>query len=257
MGLVRVLLPLPRAAARLGPGAGRRLLGAALTHCVAPGWVLLRPPPPWRRLAWAEEATAVYRALTESKGARPRDRDLLARSLVWHAYTLLLVNRCEQACTVLDASSAVPGARWSCGAAGPASASPGAGTVRPGATGRRAGLGGGVRGRLPSPRPHPTGPDPGHPAGRVTHLRPGAGGPEPHGGVRGRLRGVRRAVAGHVVARGEPRDPGACTRTVRTHRGAGGIGRSTRRRCPSAGRPGTPPTRSCCGSRPRSYGRCG
>ncbi|WP_392959162.1 hypothetical protein [Streptomyces sp. LN245] len=113
MGLVRVLLPLPRAAARLGPGAGRRLLGAALTHCVAPGWVLLRPPPPWRRLAWAEEATAVYRALTESKGARPRDRDLLARSLVWHAYTLLLVNRCEQACTVLDASSAVPGARWS------------------------------------------------------------------------------------------------------------------------------------------------
>ncbi|MGQ4375264.1 hypothetical protein ACN6K9_003674 [Streptomyces sp. SAS_267] len=112
MGLVRVLLPLPRAAARLGPGAGRRLLGAALTHCVAPGWVLLRPPPPRRRLAWAEEATAVYRALAARERARPRDRDLLARSLVWHAYTLVLVGRCEQACTVLDAASAVPGARW-------------------------------------------------------------------------------------------------------------------------------------------------
>ncbi|KAB1990688.1 MULTISPECIES: tetratricopeptide repeat protein [Streptomyces] len=112
MGLVRALLPLSRAAARLGPGPGRRLLGAALTRCLAPGWVLLRPPPAPRRLAWAEEATAVYRALAETEGARPRDRDLLARSLVWHAYTLVLVGRCEQAYTVLDDSSAVPGARW-------------------------------------------------------------------------------------------------------------------------------------------------
>ncbi|MFF3883797.1 hypothetical protein [Streptomyces sp. NPDC001914] len=113
MGLVRVLLPLPRAAARLGPDPGRRLLGAALTRCLAPDWVLLRPPPPWRRLAWAEEATAVYRALAEREDARPRDRDLLARGLVWQAYTLLLVGRCEQACTVMDAAVAVPGARWS------------------------------------------------------------------------------------------------------------------------------------------------
>ncbi|MFE2537020.1 hypothetical protein [Streptomyces sp. NPDC059371] len=113
MGLVRVLLPLPRTAARFGPGPGRRLLGAALTRCLAPDWVLLRPPPPWRRLAWAEEATAVYRALAERKGARPRDRDLLARSLVWQAYALVLVGRCEQACTVMDASVAVPDARWS------------------------------------------------------------------------------------------------------------------------------------------------
>ncbi|MET7986192.1 hypothetical protein [Streptomyces sp. NPDC005281] len=112
MGLVRALLPLSRAAARLGPGPGRRLLGAALTRCLAPDWVLLRPPPPGRRLAWAEEATAVYGALAAAEGARPRDRDLLARSLVWHAYTLMLVNRCEQAYSVLDASSAVPGARW-------------------------------------------------------------------------------------------------------------------------------------------------
>ncbi|MFE1291057.1 hypothetical protein [Streptomyces sp. NPDC058751] len=112
MGLVRLLLPLPRAAARLGPGPGRRLLGAALTRCLAPDWVLLRPPPPERRLAWAEEATAVYRALAGREDARPRDRDLLARALVWHAYTLVLVDRCEQACAVLDASTAVPGARW-------------------------------------------------------------------------------------------------------------------------------------------------
>ncbi|MFI0960405.1 hypothetical protein ACH4S8_03125 [Streptomyces sp. NPDC021080] len=115
MGLVRVLLPLSRAAARLSPGPGRRLLGAALTRCLAPSWVLLRPPPSWRRLAWAEEATAVYGALAGAEGARPRDRDLLARSLVWHAHTLMLVNHCEQAYTVLDAAAAVPGARWSPG----------------------------------------------------------------------------------------------------------------------------------------------
>ncbi|MFF3446241.1 hypothetical protein ACFYXJ_03750 [Streptomyces sp. NPDC002667] len=112
MGLVRALLPLSRAAARLGPGPGRRLLGAALLRCVAPHWVLLRPPPPWRRLAWAEEATAVYRALAGTPGARSGDQDLLARSLVLHAHTLVLMNRCEQACAALDAASAVPGARW-------------------------------------------------------------------------------------------------------------------------------------------------
>ncbi|MFE2303441.1 hypothetical protein ACFXAW_35190 [Streptomyces sp. NPDC059445] len=113
MGLVRALLPLSRAAARLSPGPGRRLLGAALTRCLAPDWVLLRPPPARRRLAWAEEATAVYGALTRLEGARPRDRDLLARGLVWQAYALVLVGRCEEACTVMDASEAVPDARWS------------------------------------------------------------------------------------------------------------------------------------------------
>ncbi|MFE4696717.1 hypothetical protein ACFRIC_06435 [Streptomyces sp. NPDC056738] len=112
MGLVRALLPLSRAAARLSPGPGRRLLGALLTRCVSPYWVLLRPPPSLRRLAWAEEAVAVYRALAGAEGARPRDRDLLARSLVQHAYTLVLVGRCEEAYATLDASSDVPGAPW-------------------------------------------------------------------------------------------------------------------------------------------------
>ncbi|MFD5637183.1 hypothetical protein ACFWJM_24010 [Streptomyces sp. NPDC127077] len=115
MGLVRALLPLSRAAARIGPGPGRRLLGALLTHCVSPYWVLLRPPPSRRRQAWAEEAVAVYRALAGAEGARPRDRDLLARSLVQHAYTLVLVGRCEEAYSTLDAASDVPGARWPAG----------------------------------------------------------------------------------------------------------------------------------------------
>ncbi|MGW1065394.1 hypothetical protein ACWD4F_12870 [Streptomyces aureus] len=113
MGLVRVLLPLSRTAARLSPGPGRRLLGATLTRCLAPRWVLLRPPPSGRRLAWAEEAAAVYRELAGARKAHQRDRDLLARALVWHAHTLMLVNRCEQAHAALDAATAVPGARWS------------------------------------------------------------------------------------------------------------------------------------------------
>jgi len=113
MGLVCTLLPLPRAAARLSPRVGRPLLGAALMHCLAPGWVLLRPPSPRRRLAWAEEAVAVYRALVEAEDPRPRHRDLLARTLTQHASALLLVGRYEQACTAMEASVAVPGARWS------------------------------------------------------------------------------------------------------------------------------------------------
>ncbi|MER5472032.1 tetratricopeptide repeat protein [Streptomyces sp. NPDC002685] len=113
MGLVRALLPLSRAAARLSPRPGRRLHGAALTRCLAPDWVLLRPASPTHRLAWAEEAVAVYRALVEAGDVRPRDRDLLARNLTQHASALLLVGRSDQACTSMDASLAVPGARWS------------------------------------------------------------------------------------------------------------------------------------------------
>ncbi|MFE9877528.1 hypothetical protein [Streptomyces sp. NPDC005784] len=113
MGLVRTLLPLSRAAARLSPRPGRRLHGAALMRCVVPYRVLLRPPSPQRRLAWAEEAVAVHRALVESAAPRPRHRDDLARSLVQHGYALQLVGRCEESCTALDASLAVPGARWS------------------------------------------------------------------------------------------------------------------------------------------------
>src|SRR4051794_41833412 len=68
MGLVRILLPLPRAAARLSPEKGGPLLGAALLHCVMPSWVLLWIPSAARRLAWAEEAVAVY-------GFLPRQTD--------------------------------------------------------------------------------------------------------------------------------------------------------------------------------------
>ncbi|WP_330289076.1 hypothetical protein [Streptomyces sp. NBC_00576] len=113
MGLVRTLLPLPRAAARLTPRLGGPLLGAALMRCLAPGWVLLRPSPPTLRLAWAEEAVAVYRALVETEDPRPRHRGLLARSLTQHATALLLVGRYEEALTALEAARAVPGARWS------------------------------------------------------------------------------------------------------------------------------------------------
>lgn len=67
MGLVRTLLPLPRAAARLTPHVGGPILGAALMRCLTPGWVLLRPSPPTLRLAWAEEAVSVYRVLVETE----------------------------------------------------------------------------------------------------------------------------------------------------------------------------------------------
>ncbi|MCT9007742.1 tetratricopeptide repeat protein [Streptomyces rhizosphaerihabitans] len=113
MGLVRTLLPLSREAARLSPRPGRQWHGAALMRCLTPGWVLLRPASPQRRVAWAEEAVAVYRALVETEEPSPRHRDLLARSLVQHASALLLVGRCEESCTAMDASLAVPGARWS------------------------------------------------------------------------------------------------------------------------------------------------
>ncbi|WRZ88570.1 hypothetical protein OHB54_05555 [Streptomyces sp. NBC_01007] len=113
MGLVRTLLPLSRAAARLSTRPGGRLHGAALMRCVVPYRVLLRPPSPQRRLAWAEEAVAVLRPLVEMEEPRPPYRDLLARSLVQRGYALQLVGRCEESCTAMDASLAVPGARWS------------------------------------------------------------------------------------------------------------------------------------------------
>ncbi|NGO12028.1 tetratricopeptide repeat protein [Streptomyces sp. HC44] len=113
MGLVRTLLPLPRAAARLSPRVGGPLHGAALMHCLAPGWVLLRPPSPKSRLAWAEEVVVVYQTLVDAEGPRQRHRDLLARALTLHTSALLLIGRHEQACTAMDASLAVPGAGWS------------------------------------------------------------------------------------------------------------------------------------------------
>jgi tetratricopeptide (TPR) repeat protein len=103
MGLVRVLLPVPRAVARLAPGVGRPLLGAALSWCVMPRWVLLRPPPVARRAAWAEELVALYRPLA--------DPDRLARALVLRAHGLLLAGRYDEACAAADGSLAVPGAR--------------------------------------------------------------------------------------------------------------------------------------------------
>ncbi|RPF38039.1 tetratricopeptide repeat protein [Streptomyces sp. TLI_185] len=103
MGLVRILLPLPRAAARLAPAVGRPLLGAALTWCVMPRWVLLRPPPAARRLAAAEELVGLYRSSA--------DPDRLARALALQAFGLLLSRRYEEACTAADASFAMVGAR--------------------------------------------------------------------------------------------------------------------------------------------------
>ncbi|NNN33885.1 tetratricopeptide repeat protein [Streptomyces sp. S3(2020)] len=98
-----VLLPVVRALARLAPGSGGPLLGAVLLRCLAPDWVLLRPRPPARQLAWAEEAVAVHRAY-------PRDPDRLSRALAVHAQTLLAVGRYTEACAAADASAAVPGA---------------------------------------------------------------------------------------------------------------------------------------------------
>ncbi|MFF1304655.1 hypothetical protein [Streptomyces sp. NPDC058307] len=97
MGLVRILLPLPRAAARLAPGRGGPLLGAALSHCVTPSWAGLRSPSAARRLAWADEAVAVYRATADTDG--------LGRALALRAHALLLSGRHEEAHA---ATAAVP-----------------------------------------------------------------------------------------------------------------------------------------------------
>lgn len=101
-----VLLPVFRGLARLAPGTGGPLLGAVLLRCAAPGWVLLRPRAPERRLAWAEEAVALHRA-------HPGAPDRLARAMALHAQTLTLVDRYEEACVAVDAASTVPGARLS------------------------------------------------------------------------------------------------------------------------------------------------
>ncbi|MFJ4200247.1 hypothetical protein ACIP2Y_11540 [Streptomyces sviceus] len=105
MGLVRILLPLPRAAARLAPERGGPLLGAALSYCVTPSWAGLRSPSPARRLAWAEEAVAVYRATADADG--------LSRALALRAHALLLSSRYEEACTAVADAVAVPGAQAS------------------------------------------------------------------------------------------------------------------------------------------------
>jgi len=128
MGVVRILLPLPRAAAKWAPEKGGPLLGAALSYCATPSWAGLPPPSPARRLAWAEEAVAAYRATADTAG--------LSRALSLRAHALLLSGRFEEACGAVDEATAVWGG-WAGGDAGQAAAaqnaqaSPdGAGAVR-------------------------------------------------------------------------------------------------------------------------------
>lgn len=102
---MRVLLPAVRGLARLAPGVGEPLLGALLLRCLTPGWVLLRPGPPARQLARAEEAVAVL------DRAQPRRPDRLARALALHAHALDAMDRHEEAYTAVAAADAVPGAR--------------------------------------------------------------------------------------------------------------------------------------------------
>ncbi|WP_028809239.1 tetratricopeptide repeat protein [Streptomyces sp. 351MFTsu5.1] len=108
MGVVRILLPLPRAAAKWAPEKGGPLLGAALSYCVTPSWAGLPPPSPARRLAWAEEAVAAYRAAADTAG--------LSRALALRAHALLLSGRFEEACGAVDEAVAV----WGAGAGGDA-----------------------------------------------------------------------------------------------------------------------------------------
>ncbi|NUJ99569.1 tetratricopeptide repeat protein [Streptomyces lunaelactis] len=113
MGVVWILLPLLRTLARVSVRAGGQLLGVALLRCLTPMWVLVRPQAMARRLAWGEEAVAVYRALMV--GGRPRQghRNGLARSLALYAHVLQLSGRYEEALAAADESLAVPGARAS------------------------------------------------------------------------------------------------------------------------------------------------
>ncbi|WP_449350429.1 hypothetical protein [Streptomyces shaanxiensis] len=89
MGLVRILLPLPRAAARWAPEKGGPLLGAALSYCATPSWAGLPPPSPARRLAWAEEAITAYATTPDTEG--------LTRAMALRAHALLLLGRYEEA----------------------------------------------------------------------------------------------------------------------------------------------------------------
>src|SRR4051794_29598372 len=98
MGLVRILLPLPRAAAKWAPEKGGPLLGAALSSCVRPSWAGLPPPSPARRLARAGEAGGGYPGAADTEG--------LSRALALRAHALLLSGRFEEAGT---AATAVPG----------------------------------------------------------------------------------------------------------------------------------------------------
>ncbi|MGW7203502.1 hypothetical protein [Streptomyces sp. NPDC054837] len=104
---MRVLLPVARGLARLAPGVGEPLLGTLLLRCLTPGWVLLRPRPPARLLAWSEEAVAVLRRAHPSRPVR------LARALARHAHALDAMGRHEEACAVVAVADAVPGARLS------------------------------------------------------------------------------------------------------------------------------------------------
>ncbi|TCR20285.1 tetratricopeptide repeat protein [Streptomyces sp. BK205] len=113
MGVVRILLPLPRAAAKWAPEKGGPLLGAALSYCATPSWAGLPPPSPARRLAWAEEAVAAYRATADTEG--------LSRALALRAHALLLSGRFEEACGAVDEATAVWGG-WAGGDAGEAAA---------------------------------------------------------------------------------------------------------------------------------------
>ncbi|MER6489556.1 tetratricopeptide repeat protein [Streptomyces griseorubiginosus] len=113
MGVVRILLPLPRAAAKWAPEKGGPLLGAALSYCATPSWAGLPPPSPARRLAWAEEAVAAYRATADTEG--------LSRALSLRAHALLLSGRFEEAYRAVDEATAVWG-RWAGGDAGQAAA---------------------------------------------------------------------------------------------------------------------------------------
>ncbi|KUM70401.1 hypothetical protein AQI84_31650 [Streptomyces griseorubiginosus] len=119
---------MPRAAAKWAPEKGGPLLGAALSYCATPSWAGLPPPSPARRLAWAEEAVAAYRATADTAG--------LSRALALRAHALLLSGRFEEACGAVDEATAVWGG-WAGGDAGEAAAvqnaqaSPdGAGAVR-------------------------------------------------------------------------------------------------------------------------------
>ncbi|WP_405650256.1 hypothetical protein [Streptomyces sp. NBC_00019] len=102
---MRVLLPVARGLARLAPGVGEPLLGALLLRCLTPGWVLLRPSPSARLLAWAEEAVAVLHRAHPSRPVR------LARALALHAHALNAMERHEEACAVVAVADAAPGAR--------------------------------------------------------------------------------------------------------------------------------------------------